>query len=177
MGTVFVRQIPGSVEQFAGEFVFFATDTVGAFIGPLVDVPLVVELADEFLYSPLVALFSCANEVVIASINGVEYGKPGLFDKFVCPLLGGDTVGVRGAHDLFPVFISSGEEPYVMLPLPVPPGEDVCSNSGVGVPDMGGVVDVVDRGGEVERCQFSGHGLILWVLLLWWCRCPGSASS
>ena len=58
----------------------------------------------------------------------------------------------RPGH-LLAVLVGPGEEEDVVADQPVPPGQGVGVDRGVGVPDVGRVVDVVDRRGDVV----AGH--------------------
>ncbi len=69
-------------------------------------------------------------------------------------LLRGQAVGFGGALHLEAVLVGAGEEEHVVAAQPVPAGHGVGGDRRVGVADVGGVVDVVDGGGDVK----PGHG-------------------
>jgi hypothetical protein len=52
------------------------------------------------------------------------------------------------------MFIGTGEEEDPVSLHPPVTGKDIGSNGGVGVPDMGNVVHIVDRRSDIEM---SGH--------------------
>src|SRR4029453_18589623 len=82
---------------------------------------------------------------------------PGLAEALggaVGPLLRGDPVGLGRPLNLEPVLVGAGEEEGVVAQEPVPAGQRVGDDRGVGVADVGGVVHVVDGGREVV----AGHG-------------------
>ena len=97
----------------------------------------------------MVAGLGGADEVVVADVEQL----PGLAEAgagAVGLLLGGDAVGLGRALHLEAVLVGAGEEEDVVAEQAVPAGEGVGGDRRVGVPDVGHVVHVVDRGGHVE---------------------------
>ena len=146
--------LPGEVTlavvKVARQLELLARDAVGAVIGTLVDLAAVLEAGQEPLNTHSVTRFGRTDEVVVASVDRLEHWKPGVGDEAVCPVLWRDAISLGGAHDLLPVLVDAREEPDALAALPVPPGQDVAGRRGVGVPDVRGIVDVVDRRREVE---------------------------
>ena len=68
------------------------------------------------------------------------------------------SIGLGGALDLETVLVSAGEEKDIVAEKSVPASEGISSDGRVGVPDMGDVVDVIDRRSHIERI---GHSLRL----------------
>ncbi len=66
---------------------------------------------------------------------------------------GGGETGRRLA-DLHPMLVGPGKEKDFLPRRSVKPGQDIGGHGGIGVPDMGAVVDVVNRGGDVK---LTGH--------------------
>ena len=56
----------------------------------------------------------------------------------------------RGLLDLLAVLVGAGQEAHPPAVEAREPGEGIAGQRGVGVADMGHVVDVVDRRGDVE---------------------------
>ena len=71
---------------------------------------------------------------------------------------GRDAVGLGGPGDLEAVLVGAGEEEDVVADQAVPAGQGVGGDRRVGVPDVGHVVHVVDRGGQEEA---AGHRFTL----------------
>ena len=67
--------------------------------------------------------------------------------------LGREPVLLGGPGHLLAVLVGAGEEEDVVADQPVPAGQGVGVDRRVGVADVGRVVHVVDRGGDVE----AGH--------------------
>ena len=53
------------------------------------------------------------------------------------------------------MLISSCKKVHVATKEPVPPRDSICSDGRVGVADVGRIVHVIDRSGDVVR---RGHG-------------------
>ena len=98
------------------------------------------------------AILGGPNEVVVANskqlpgISKSNAGLVGLFER-------GDPVLFGAALDLQAVFVSAGEKHRFVAQETMPAGEGIGVDCGVGVPDMGNVVDVVNRRGDVERAH------------------------
>ena len=73
--------------------------------------------------------------------------------QLVGPLLGVTPVLLGGPGHLLAVLVGAGQEEDVVADQPVPAGQGVGVDRRVGVADVGRVVDVVDRRGDVE----AGH--------------------
>ena len=61
-----------------------------------------------------------------------------------------DTALGGGALHLLSVFVGTGQEERLVAENLVEAGEDVREDGRVGVPDMRGVVNVIDRGSDVK---------------------------
>jgi len=66
------------------------------------------------------------------------------------PLLRGQSLLRGGIHDFGRVLIGAGQEEHVIALQPVIPRENVGDGGGIDVPDVGPVIDVVDRRGDVK---------------------------
>ena len=131
-----------------------AADAVEALVAVELDVAGVVHPLQELLHRPPVPGLGRADVVVVGDVEAV----PRLAEEravAVRPLERGDVVRLGGALDLEPVLVGAGEEHDVVAPQPSPAGEHVGRDRRVRVPDVGRVVHVVDRRGDVERL---GHG-------------------
>ncbi len=113
---------------------------------------------DELEHSHRVPALGRSNEVVVADVEllpkrmVVGYHAVGQLDRQ-------DACLRRRPFDLLAVLIGSSEEPDV-VPHPAPmPGNDVRDDVLIHVPDVRVVVDVVDRGGDVELPSHEGAGL------------------
>ncbi len=70
-------------------------------------------------------------------------------DDVIHPLLGTHPVVGGGAGDLQAVFVDTGDRVHLFTDQPPVPRHGVGNQGGVGGADVGAVVGVVDRGGEV----------------------------
>jgi hypothetical protein len=139
---VAVDQLLGAVELLAGH-------TVQALVAVQVDVALVVQLLPQVLHGQHVALLGGADEVVVGDVQLGPGGLPPLHD-LVGPGLRVEPAGLGRPGHLLAVLVGPGEEQH---PVPVgttPTRQHVGRDGGVGVADVRQVVDVVDRGGELE---------------------------
>ncbi len=74
-------------------------------------------------------------------------------DSWSVQAWGSSALLLGGPGDLLSVLVGAGQEEDVVAHQPVPPGQGVGVDRRVGVPDMGRVLDVVDRGGD----EVAGH--------------------
>ncbi len=133
-----------------------AAHAVEALVAVELDVAAVVDPLEELLHRHLVPGLGGADVVVVGDVEVVPRGtEEGAVA--VGPLERGDVVGLGRPLDLEPVLVGAGEEHDVVAPEPAPPGQDVGRHRRVRVPDVGRVVHVVDRRGDVERRR---HGVI-----------------
>ena len=108
------------------------------------------EWADKLVAEAWVPLLGRADEVVVGDVDRLEQRLPRVGDELVGPFLRRHPVGRGGAQDLLAVLVGAGQRPGVLTRLAVPAREHVGGHLRVGVPDVGHVVDVEDRGRYVE---------------------------
>ncbi len=123
--------------------------------------PASLSRVQEGWHAALVPVLGGADEVVVADVERLQHRLPVLGDQPVGPLLRGDAGALRRPQDLLAVLVGAGQEPHVLAPLPVPPADRVGGDRRVRVPDVWGVIDVVDGRGDVERLAGRAHGAIL----------------
>jgi len=125
-----------------------AAHAVQAAVLAEVDVPGVVDLLEDGLHHPLVPGLRGADELV----EGEAHALPGLAEDAA------DAIGVglgrlagagRALGDLVAVLVRAGEEEHPLTLHPVTARHGVARHRGVGMPDVGDVVHVVDRRGDV----------------------------
>ena len=120
---------------------------VEAFIGALVDVPLVVELLEYLLDLFYVVVVGGADEVVVAEVHQVEL----LLHKGCGPvhiLLGGEARGLGLLLVLLAVLVGAGLEIYVVALHTLEAGDAVGKDRVGHVADMG-----LARGVGYGRCD------------------------
>ncbi len=138
-----------ALEQVALGVVGLARHAVPALVQAFVHVAVVVDRLHEPLHARDVAGLGRADEVVVADLEG----GPGLDvapAHPVDPVLRGDALFLSGAGHLQAVLVGAGEKPSVVADQPVPTRERVGVDRRVRRPEMRGVVDVVDGGGQEE---------------------------
>jgi hypothetical protein len=100
----------------------------------------------------VVARLGRADEVVVGDAEAVpRLLEPG--GVAVGLLLGRDARRFGRLGDLEAVLVGAREEVGVVAEQPMPPRYRVSDDRGVGVADVGGVVDVVDRCGDEEAAD------------------------
>ena len=111
--------------------------------------PLSLMPLEQRLHGGVVAGLGGADEVVVGDVEAVPRGpEPG--GVAVGLLLGGEPGLLGRLGHLQAVLVGAGEEVRVVAEQAVPAGERVGDHRRVGVPDVGRVVDVVDRRRDVE---------------------------
>ena len=149
----FHRAVADGVALVLVEFVFaeeaFFADGVPALVFLRVDFSLVPELLQAFLHKSLVFGHGGADKEVVTDTHLL----PKVFEAvvvFVHVFLRGHAALVGSALHLLTVFVSTGQEEGLVAKNLVKAGEDVRQHGGVGVPDMGGVIHVINRGSNVK---------------------------
>ena len=126
-----------------------AGDAVVALVLGLVDEVAVVEVLHDGLDDFPVAFLGRADEVVVRDAEALpellepDHGAVALLDRRHAVFLG-------GLLDFLAVFVGAGQEPDVVARGAMVAREDVGEDGRVCVPDVGLVVDVVDRGRYVK---------------------------
>ena len=147
-GTSARRAVP--LDEVLFREIAFVADAVPSVVFRRVDLPAVVEILQHPLHDGLVAGFGGADEIVVGDAQALpqlleaDDGGVGLFLRRVAGLL-------RGLLHLLSVLIGAGQEPRIMPHQPVIPRQHIREDRGVGVADVGTVIDVVDRRRDVER--------------------------
>ena len=141
IGAVAVLQLQLGEEALAG-------GAVPALVAALVDVALLVKLAEDLLHGLHVALVRGADEVVVVHIHQF----PQVFDArhdLVHVGLRGHALGSCLALDLLAVLVSAGEEVGVIALQLLEAGGGVGGDAAIGVADMQVVAGVVNGRGDV----------------------------
>ena len=131
------------VQLVFAEEAFFA-DRVPAFVFLRVDFALVPELLQAFLHKGLVFRHRGADKEVVADAHLL----PEVFETvvvFVHMFLRVDSALGGGALHLLAVLVGTGQEERLVAQNLVEAGEDVRKDGRIGVPDMRGVVNVINR--------------------------------
>ena len=150
-----------AVDEVVLGVVLLAGHAVQAAVDVLVDVAVLVDPAQEVLDRLVVPRLGGADEVVVGDVEiGPGGGEPG--GQPVGPPGRGETLLLGGPGHLLPVLVGAGEEEDVVADQSVPAGQGIGVDRRVGVPHVGGVLDVVDRCGDVVagHCQlaYRDHG-------------------
>ena len=144
-----VDRAVAAVDQLALLVVRLAGDAVRALVGVELDVAVVLDPLQQRLHGGVVAGLGGADEVVVGDVEAVPR-LPEAGGVAVGLLLGRDAGRLGGLGHLQAVLVGAGEEVGVVAEEAVPAGQGVGDHRRVGVPDVGGVVHVVDRRRDVE---------------------------
>ena len=149
----FHRAVADRVALVFVEFVFaeeaFFADGVPAFVFLRVNFALVPELLQTFLHKSLVFRHRGADEEVVLDVHLL----PEVFEAvvvFVHVFLRSHVTLGSGALHLLAVFVGTGQEKCLVADDLVEAGKDVSKNGRVGMPDMRGIIDVINRSGDVK---------------------------
>ena len=113
--------------------------------------------ADQFIDTDAMTIFGRANEIVVTDVES--------FPEIV--IVRDDAIGeldrqhafLRGAPlDFLSMLVGAGEEPNVVAHPPPMSRDHIGDDVLVHVADVREVVDVMDRGGEVELFRHQGGG-------------------
>ncbi len=119
-------------------------------VGSFVDVPVVANLAPQRLHALLMAIGSCADEIVVGQAESLPAGTERL-RHFVGKLLRSLTGSLRGAFNFLPVLVGSSQEPGIVTQHAMPARDRIAGDRSEAVPNMRTRVDVINRGRDVER--------------------------
>jgi hypothetical protein len=134
--------------------VCFAWDTVPSLVLSLVYITVGHEAPEYFLND----FFMPGSVVLMKSSLDMIKNAPKPLEiqhDLIAKLFWRDASFLSDCLDLLTMFIGAGKKPGIFSPGLVPAGQDVSRYGRVGVPDMGNIVDVVDRCGDIEI--FFGH--------------------
>src|SRR3989449_1600049 len=126
-----------------------APGAVPAFVSPLDDVSAGEDPLEDPEDTLLVAMLRGADEIIVGDPEPLPEGVVAL-DHLIGQSDGGHPPPGRGALDLLPVLIGSGEKVNVVPEHPVEARQNVGHHGRVGVAYVGNVVDVVDGSRDVE---------------------------
>ena len=99
-----------------------------------------------------------ANKVVVGNVEHLPSVAEALADA-VAKLLRVNASLVGGLINFFPVLIGASQEVGVESVEAVKPREKIGYHGGIGVADVGHVVDIVDRRGDVECFAHGASGV------------------
>ena len=120
-----------------------------ALVLALVDIALLVELAEDLLHDLLVAFVRGADEVIVLDVHQFPE-LLGLGNDLVYELLGCYACFGSLFFDLLAVLVRAGEEVGVVAGHALEAGHGVGSHGGVGVADVHVAAGVVDGGRDVK---------------------------
>jgi hypothetical protein len=148
--------LPGWIQILLG-VVGLAADAVEALVVAEVEIAVLLDLRPELDHASLVAGVGGADEVVRGAVELGPGAAELLGDLVGVGLLGHALLG-GDALDLQAVLVGAGEEARLLAADAVVAREHVGGDRGVGAAQVGHVVDVVDRRGDVEGAR---HGVAL----------------
>ncbi len=154
-----------AVDQLVLGVIRLARDAVEPLVGAELDGSGVVDHLEELLYRPFVPRLGGTDEVGVGEVEQ-RRERTELCARAVDHLLGRDPLRLGGTLDLRAVLVGAREEHDVVPPQTPPASQRVRRDRRVRMPDVGHVVRVVDRRGDVER---AGHGgqLYFWGFMAW----------
>jgi hypothetical protein len=133
-------------------------DAVPALIIVLIDLSSIVEILENLLNDPFMAEFCRTDEVVIGDIQPLPEGLE-TFHHFIAVSLWIHSPLLSSSLHLLTMFVCTRQEEDPTSFQSLVAGEYISGDRGVGMADMGNVVDVVDRSSDVEFFfRFQRHG-------------------
>ena len=144
-----------AVLQLALQPEALAGGAIPALVGGLVNIALLVQLAEYLLHGLYVVIVGGADEAVVGYAHELPEILEGSY-YLVHVLLGGNALGLCLALYLLAVLVASGEEVYVVARHALVAGDGVCGDGGIAVANVQLVAGVVYGRGDVE-CLFLCH--------------------
>ena len=138
------------IDQIARQLKFFATHTVRAFIFSGVNMARIFERLQKLLHSFCMSRFSCANKVIVCDIQRAPIGLPRICYESINPVLRSNVILFCSTHNFLPVLVGTGKKPYRLTALAMPSRQYISCNRCVCMPNMGGIIDIVNRCCQVE---------------------------
>ena len=139
-----------AVDQLALGPERFARRAVHAFIRSLVDIPLLIQPAEDLLHLLLMPLIRGADEVVIAGVHHVERVLDGIgyaVDEF----FRGNALFLCLFFDLLPMFIRAGLKEHIIALCAAVTGDRIRQHDLVSIADVRLARRVRDRRGDIVR--------------------------
>jgi hypothetical protein len=145
-----------------GEVLFspesFTGNTIPTLIIVLIDLPMIVEILKDLLDHLLMANFRRTDEIVIGDGKPLPEGLEAL-NHFIAVSFWVHPSLLGGLLNLLAMLVSAGKEKNLKALQTLVTGEDVSGNGGVGVADVGDIIDIVDGSGDVKGpFRFQMHG-------------------
>jgi hypothetical protein len=157
------KDLPVTVRALAlGKIFFgpepFAGNAVPSRVVCLIDLATVVEVLKDLLDDFFMPIFSRPDEVVVGDVEPLPEGlKP--FDHLVAVSLRIDPPLLRSLFHFLAMFIRAGEKEGLIPFEPLESGEDIGCHGGIGMADMGNIINIVDGCGDIEGAlRFRMHG-------------------
>ena len=135
-----------------------AANAVQPLVLVVVDVPSRVNRLQYLEHNRLVPLLSGADKVVVGDIEHLPSVAEALADA-VAKLLRVNASLASGLINFFPVLVGAGQEVGVESVEAVEARQKIGYHGGIGVADVGHVVDIVDRRGDVECFAHGASGV------------------
>jgi hypothetical protein len=92
----------------------------------------------------------------VGEVEAFGQGFPG-DGQFVAVGLGFEALGLGGLFDFLSVLVQAGEEEDLVAEAAARAGDDIGEDLFIGVAEVRGAVDVIDRGGDVELFAHPGR--------------------
>jgi hypothetical protein len=124
----------------------------------LVDLSTIVEILKNLLDRFLMPNLCGSDEVVIRDSQSLPE-RLEAFDHFITVSFWIHASILGGFFHLLAMLIRAREEKNLIALQPFVTSKNVSGDRGIGVADMGNIIDIVDRGGNVEGLlRFQRHG-------------------
>ena len=150
---VLLHQLSGRPEAFAGR-------TVHSFVLGLINIPLLIELAEDLLYDLHMPLFCGADKIIVLNVHKLPEILR-LRHDLVHILDRGHARFGSLLFDLLAVLIRTGQKICVVSLHLSEPGHGVRSHGCIGVADGHVAGRIIDRRGDVEGFLGLTHGSFL----------------
>jgi hypothetical protein len=127
----------------------FTRNTIPSLVIILIDLPPVVKVLKDLLNHLLMAVFGGSDEVIVRDVQPFPEGlKP--FDHLITVSLRIHPPFLGGLLHLLAMLVGAREKEDLVTLKTLVASQDIRSDRGIGMPNMGNVVHIIDGCGDVK---------------------------
>ena len=152
LGTFTVFQLFFSVKPLTAHAVI---TTVFA----MINITRIIDFLQHLLYDLFMTIFGCANKIIVFDVQFVPQFQE-LGRHIIAVFLRVDLLCFRRFLYFLSVLVKSGQKECIGTNAAVIACQYISQNSGIGMPDMGFVIHIIDRRGNIKFLLISHYLLI-----------------